>query len=313
MKLSYKIIFFSLLTGLLFQLPLTNSINAQSKIPVIIDADTGNEVDDLYAIVRCLIDPKFEVLGLSSCHWQYSHWATPNTLEDSHRLNVLLLSYLNKSDIPHPRGAHFRLYDWGQDIAQHSAAAYHIIDQAHKMPAGEKLTVITLGATTNIASALLIDPAIVDKIKVYLLGTTYNFETGIWKKADFNCINDIHAINVLLDTRGLELHIMAANVAAALQFDFKELQQKFSGKHPLLEFLYQRWFNHIDSGRYARVIWDLSVIEALLHPEYATEITVRTPPENIDRNINVYSSIDAEKMREDFYRVFLDYFRDVID
>ncbi len=31
--------------------------------PVIIDADTANEVDDLFAIVRSLIEPSFHVVG----------------------------------------------------------------------------------------------------------------------------------------------------------------------------------------------------------------------------------------------------------
>ena len=279
---------------------------AEDKISIIIDADTGNEVDDLYAIVRALIEPKFDVLGLSSAQWQASHWATPNTLEDSQRLNMLLLSYLNMSHIRHPRGSRDRLYDWGQDIAQHSAAAYHIIKTAHSMQDGQKLTLLVLGASTNIASALLIDPTIVDKIEVYLLGTTYNFKTGVWKKEDFNCINDIHAINILMSTEGLALHILPANVAAAMTFDFNELKKKFLNKHPLLEFLCQRWFNHIDSGRYERVIWDLSLIEAVVNPELATEIQVAAPPENNNRMVNVYSAINGEKMREDFYHVLLD-------
>ncbi len=281
---------------------------AQDKTRLIIDADTANEVDDLYAIVRALIEPSFEIVGLNSTQWQCSHWATDNTLEDSHRLNVLLLGYLDKMSIPHPRGAHFRLYDWGQDVAQHSAAAYHIIEQAHETPENEKLVVIALGATTNVASALLIDPSIVPKINLYLLGTSYDFDTKIWKKRDFNCINDIQAINVVLDTEGLETHIMPVNVASALSFDMQKVRKEFKDKHPLLNYLYQRWYNHIDSGRYRRVIWDLSVIEVLIDPKLAVEQMVTTPPENTNRKVFVYSSINADSMKSDFYKKVADYF-----
>ena len=84
---------------------------------VLIDADTANEVDDPYAIVRALIEPSLEVVGLASAQWQVSHWATPTTMEDSQRLNEFLLGHLDRTDLPHPRGAAARLYDWGQDLA----------------------------------------------------------------------------------------------------------------------------------------------------------------------------------------------------
>jgi inosine-uridine nucleoside N-ribohydrolase len=193
----------------------TNQVAVQLKTRLLINADTANEVDDLYAITRALIEPTFDVVGLSSAQWQVSHYATPNTLEDSQRLNEVLLALLNKSRIPHPRGAAMRLYDWG-DLAQHSAAAYQIIREAHKTPAGEKLTVVMLGATTDLASALLIDPTISSRIRVYLLGTSYDFERKIWRKRDFNCVMDIQAIEVVLNAKNLETHIMPVNVAARM-------------------------------------------------------------------------------------------------
>jgi hypothetical protein len=55
--------------------------DAQSTRPrVVIDADTSNEVDDPYAIVRALLAPELDVIALASAHWQSSHWATPTTM-----------------------------------------------------------------------------------------------------------------------------------------------------------------------------------------------------------------------------------------
>lgn len=39
------------------------------KRKVWIDADTGNEMDDLYAITRILMDTSVEVAGISSAHF----------------------------------------------------------------------------------------------------------------------------------------------------------------------------------------------------------------------------------------------------
>ncbi len=151
---------------------------AANPTRILIDADTANEVDDAFAIVRALIETSFDVVGLNSTQWQVSHYATPETLMDSQRLNEALLTYMGRNDIPHPYGAYRRLHDWGQ-MEQPSQAALHIVAEAHKTPIGEKLTIAVLGANTNIASALLMDPTIVPKIKVILLGTVYDPATKI--------------------------------------------------------------------------------------------------------------------------------------
>jgi hypothetical protein len=53
----------------------------------IIDTDTANEVDDLFAIVRAVKEPAFDIRAINSVHWQTRHYATPDTLEDSQRMN----------------------------------------------------------------------------------------------------------------------------------------------------------------------------------------------------------------------------------
>ncbi len=287
----------------------TTLVQAQSeKIRIIIDADTGNEVDDLFAISRALIAPEFEVVGLNSTQWQNSHWAVDNTLENSHRLNVRILSYLGLGSIAHPRGSHYRLYDWGQDVAQHSAAAYHIIREAHQSTPENKLTVFALGALTNVASALLIDPAIAPKMRLYCLGTSYDFEQKFWKKTDFNCLMDPHAINVVMDQENLELHITPVNIAADMNMTRERLNENFKGRDDLRGFLYDRWMNHMDSGYNSRVIWDLVPFYFLLQPGWMEEVMIETPPENTKRQIFVTKSFESRKLEQDFFNALNAYF-----
>ena len=54
------------------------------KQRIIVDADTGNEVDDPYALVRILLEPSVEVTALNAAHWQTSHWTEPQSMENSH-------------------------------------------------------------------------------------------------------------------------------------------------------------------------------------------------------------------------------------
>ena len=186
-------------------------------------------MDDLYALARILLEPTVEVTALNAAHWQTSHWSIDNAMENSHRLNQQLLGEMNM-DIKTFRGAPARMYDWG-DRAQHSAAAYEIIRQAEEQ---EEVTILALGALTNIASAVFIRPKIASKLKIYWLGTTMDFETKVLKRNDFNPLMDPFALDYLLDSDA-QLHIIPVNVASAMQIGFDEMESKignhFLGKH----------------------------------------------------------------------------------
>ena len=292
---------------ILFFLFLACSLSARAQTPkkIILDADTGNEVDDLYAIVRALIEPSWDILALNAAQWQTSHWAVERSMEESHRLNQVLLGYLERNDIKTRRGGVARMYDWG-DLAQHSAAAYEIIQQAHNLPEGEKLTVVALGALTNVASAVFIDPEITSKIILYWLGTSYDFEEGILKKNDFNCVMDVQALEVMLMS-DVEMHVIPVNVAAALTFDYQETEARFKGKHGLTDFLLQRWFDHLDGSRIRRTIWDLALIEAMIHPEWAEKVKITTSKDNGNKTVWYYKEIDAERFRKEFFTTTLEY------
>ena len=278
----------------------TNPISAQNKIPVILDADTGNEVDDLYALSRALIEPSWNVLALNATHWQTSHWAIPESMENSHRLNQMIIGELGLS-VKTRRGGIARMFDWG-DMAQHSAAAYEIIQQTKALPEGQQLTVIALGALTNVASALFIDPSIAPRINLYWLGSTYDFENGILKRQDFNCVMDIQALEILLMSK-VEMHIMPINVAAQMTFDFTATQKELKDKHQLGNLLLDRWYNHLDSGRKQRVIWDLALIQAILHPEWTEKETIVTSKDNGNKTIHYYKSIEIKAMKAEFFQV----------
>ena len=284
-------------------------VHAQEKKKVIIDADTGNEVDDLYAIVRGLIEPDWEVLGLNATQWQASHWSVPKSMEESYRLNQVLLSYLQMDGkVKSNRGAEARLYDWGNK-SQTSAASNFIIEEAQKA-GNDKINVIVLGALTNVASAILDEPSVTSKIRVYWLGTTYDFERGVMKNLDFNSVMDIQAVDVVFNS-DVELHVIPGNVSSKMTMNWKETEERFRGKHDLLDFLLQRWYNHLDGGRRKRTIWDLSIIQAVIHPEYAEQVKVTTRKGKGNREVWFYRDIDPERMREEFYNTTLDYVKEL--
>jgi len=288
-----------LILCLAINFPPNTSAQTQNKTSIILDADTGNEVDDYFALARAILEPSWEIICLNATQWQSSQWAIPETMENSHRLNQVIIGEMGV-DIPTKRGGVNRMFDWG-DMAQHSAATYEIIKQAKQLPEGEKLTIIALGALTNVASAIYIDSLIDSKIKLYWLGTTYDFDKGILKRQDFNCMMDQQALEIVLMSK-VEMHVMPVNVAVQMKFNFKETKEKLPSNN-LSALLLDRWYQHLDGERKERIIWDLALIEAILFPEWAKQTEIITSKDNGQRTIHYYSFIEVEKMKGDFISV----------
>jgi purine nucleosidase len=272
------------------------AVSGQTR--VWLDADTANEIDDLYALTHALVSQRLQIVALSSAQWKSSPVAEGNTLEASQHLNEALLGLLGKREVPARRGSIVPVYWWGADRAAYSGASYHLILEARKTPPGEKLTVVVLGALTNIASAIMTDPAIAGRIRLYWLGCSV--KDGAWDKSEFNALNDIHALNEVLNARDLEMSVMPANVSRALTFDYRDTAARLEKSSRLGQFLLNRWNTH-SPGASSWIMWDVAAIGWLLTPELVESRMVPTPPENTRREVRVATSIDAAKMRQNFW------------
>ncbi len=270
----------------------------QDRIKVIVDADTGNEVDDIFALARIVMEPSVEIIALNATHWQTSLWAIDNTMENSHRLNQQLLGEMG-SRVKTFRGGSARMYDWG-DRAQHSAATYEIIKQGETL---EEVHILALGALTNVASAVYLKPELAKKIKVYWLGTTMDFETKVLKRNDFNPLMDPFALDFLLDSE-VEIKIMPVNVALDMEIEREEITNRIGG-NDLGRFLLNRWNQHLDGSRKSRVLWDLALVAVFVNPDFAQMEEIKTSRDSGNREILFYKSIDAKGIYEDFYNTLL--------
>ena len=126
-KLSFKTFLFSFLL-ISYLLPL--NAQHQSATRLIVDADTANEVDDLFAIAIALLEPELEIVGITSAQWHTSPKAPNDNVGESQRLNEEILELMGKTDIPHPEGANFPMVNTHRP--QPSEAADFIIEQAKK-------------------------------------------------------------------------------------------------------------------------------------------------------------------------------------
>ena len=275
---------------------------------LIIDADTANEVDDLYAIARALLEPRLGIVGLTSAQW-HTNPRTPNdSVGESQRINEEILKLMGKSAIPAPQGANFPMVN--EQRPQPSEAATFIIEQAMRIPEGEKLSIAILGPATNIVSAILLEPKIIPKLSVNYLGFWYNVATNTWSKREFNTNNDPNAVNVLLNTPNLEFRVMTATTSQHLVFEKTVMDQLLKGKGGIGDYLINRWetydrfWKETDKEKTKWTMWDVAILEALAYPELAEEKEVMTPHDNLARTIKVFTKIDVAGMKANFYKAF---------
>lgn len=284
---------------------------------IILDADTGNEMDDLYAIVRCF-DDDVELTGLISAHfnnvqlltdsvWNSYSTKNINSLQLSQMENELLLEQCKMLHIPHPAGCEKMVgYAWGYyEGAQvpTSAGVDFIIEHAKKASPENKVNIVTLGAVTNVAAAILKSPGIAKNIRLYSLIMRYQPENNAWNKNSFNARNDINALDLILDNKDLELWVIPGNVSRNLTFQRSETQAKLATfNNDVSKNLSDRW-DAVNAGD-SWIMWDVALVEAIIHPEFATMEKVLTPPENVQRKINMYTSINVDKMRDDFWKSY---------
>lgn len=276
-----------------------------------IDADTGNETDDVYAIVRALYSPTIHIAGLSSAHfnnsdlvafkkWNQYDTRDINTVQISQKLNEMILQKTGRTDIVHPMGADRQMgRAWGGTQPGNSAAAQQIIAAVKQLHPNQKLTVICLGALTNIASAIALDTTIAPKLVCYLLGARYDTTKACWNKNEFNIRNDLNAFDYLLDNPAVNLVVMPITTAASFRFKRDALYAILNDNSPVEKMLKDRWIATNPDDQ-ERTLWDLALVEAYLNPDLVTVKVVLTPPENTARKIKLIVDIKAEQMKKDF-------------
>ena len=284
------------------------------KQNVWLDADTGNETDDVYAIIRLLAEPAVTVVGLSSAHfnnadlvafdkWNQYPTKAINTVSISQQLNEDILRLMGKMTVPHPLGADRQIgRAWGGAAPRPSAATERLIQTVKQLAPGEKLDVLCLGALTNIASAILIDTTILSRIRLFALGARYDGQQKAWNKNEFNIRNDLNAFDYLLNNRSVDFTLMPINTAAPYRFARDTIYRNVDESVAIQRMLKERWEETNPQDK-ARTLWDLALVEAYLLPEKVLVQDVLTPPENTQRLMKVYSKVDKKALTDDFWRV----------
>lgn len=243
---------------------------------VIIDTDACNEVDDQFAIAYALASERIQVLSINAApFFNDNSTGFKNGMEKSYDEILRVLAAIDdKPTVPVYKGSDNVIEKTGAPVD--SPAARNIIDTA--MASDEPIYILGLGAATNIASALLMEPAIKDKIVVIWLGGT---SVGSDNLGEFNLVQDYTAGQVLMDCGVPFVLCPAWNVTCVLYAELDEFRRELCGKSVICELLWQliNEVYHKAECRpgYGRTIWDIAAAALLSAPECGTYRIIPAP------------------------------------
>jgi len=200
---------------------------------VIINTDAKNEADDQFAIVHALLSPSLDVRGLIAAHFGTSR--SDRSMEESREEIDLLLELMGLERVTVANGAPTGIPD--EQTPRDSEGAQLIIAESKLASREEPLFVAFLGPLTDMASAILLDPDIVDRdiVVIWIGGVGYGgIET--YPGVEFNLRNDIAAANVVYDS-GMTVWQVPSNVYSQVSVSYAELEEKIRGTSKLADYL----------------------------------------------------------------------------
>jgi len=254
--------------------------NPEGIIDVVLDTDTYNEIDDQYAVAYMLLSgDKLRTKAVYAAPFYNNKSTSPgNGMELSYNEILNIMSLCGREDLHKVAYRGSDRYLPNETTPVESAAAADLIKRAMEYTPENPLYVLTIGAITNIASALLIEPAIKDRIViVWLGGSPHHFP--IWH--EFNMQQDVAAARVVFGSGAPLVQLPCAGVVSHLTTTEPELRQHIKGKSALGDYLY-RYSCEValeDGGNscWSRVIWDISAVAWLISPKFISDMVVHSP------------------------------------
>ena len=247
----------------------------KKKVKMVLDTDTYNEVDDQFALAYALKSPEslsVEAVYAAPFHNGRSSGPADGMEKSYQEINTILekINFSRENFVF--KGSRSFLADLEKPVK--SEAATDLIEKAMAMNS-EPLYVVAIGAITNIASAILIEPEIIEKIVVVWLGGNAHYCPHTW---EFNLQQDILSSRLIFDCGVPFVQIPCKGVADHLLTTIPELEAHLKGKSPIGTYLTEIVTNYTKNPfAWSKVIWDISAIAYLINSAWVPTNIVHSP------------------------------------
>ena len=227
--MSWKLLALALLTSL--------TATAQARIPIILDTDIGDSIDDALALAFALQSPELDVRAVTT---------VIDDVESKTRLAWKMLGIYNRRDVALAMGASEPLLDptmsvtskefevlTRNDTVPDSArkrAVDLIIDTA--LQSRGKITIVAIGPMTNIALALKTDPRIKNKVeRIVIMGGAY-----LSSETEYNIKRDRTAAEIVFQS-GVPITAVGLDVTSQCKLREKDIDRMRLADDPAGNFL----------------------------------------------------------------------------
>lgn len=246
------------------------------KVTAVLDTDTYNEIDDQFALAHALLSPEqidLQAVYAAPFRNQNSNNDPGLGMERSYAeiQRVLKLCHRPEEGFAY-RGSPEFMPAADQPVV--SPAAEELIKKAKEVT-DKPLYVLTIGAPTNVSSAILMDPDIIRNIVVVWLGGSGldNFHRDA-----FNLYQDMHASRVLMDSGVPLVHLAMWPVSSHIITTVPEVKHYLRGQNALADYLADIFIEEVgrETGK-SRVLWDLAATSYVINPRWVPTALVHSP------------------------------------
>ena len=304
--------------------PMNDSFAGEDGIPVIIDTDANNELDDQHALAYLFFnDEVFETLGVT-VNATFNGGEIDEHYAEAERVMTLTGVY---GDIPLLRGANGDFEEIRPNLDEENydgkEAVDFIIAEARK-ERSQKLILLPIGKLTNIALAFEKAPDIKENVRIVWLGSNYP------DPGEYNQENDIPSLNYILDQEVpfdmVTVRYGEPSGSDAVRATPEDIEREMAGAGPEVEPVTGRHggsftnfgdysinlFDGIDlyGDPPSRALFDVVAVAILKNPAWGEYKEVPAPevvneqwqerPQN-SRTITVWENFDEDAILKDFY------------
>ena len=283
---------------------LQNISQPTCEIDAVLDTDTYNEIDDQFALSYLLRSDGIRTLAIYAAPFFNNNSTSPEDGMERSYAEIEKLQALLGTSVPALKGSRGYLPD--EKTPVDSPAARHLVQLAKGYSPGHPLYVVAIGAITNVASALLLDPSIAENIVIVWLG---GHARHFCDTCEFNMVQDIAAARVVFGSGAPLVQLPCMGVVSAFTVSKQELEHYFAGKGALADYLAQHTIDEAEqyaaNRNWTRVIWDVTAVAWLKNQNdrFMLSRVVPTPLPTYDKQ---YEDVDGAPLMRYVYYIHRD-------
>ncbi len=254
---------------------------------VVLDTDTYNEIDDQFALAYLIKnDEKLNLKAIYAAPFSNSHAETPAIgMQKSYDEIKHILTLMGREDLFGCTYYGSEDYLPDEETPVQSDAARHLAQLAMEYTPEKPLYVIAIAAITNVASALLLNPEIADRIVIVWLG---GHALHWHDNREFNLKQDIAAARVVLGCGAAVVLLPCMGVVEAFSTTAPELRENLQGKNALCDYLCSYTIGECSRIRkcpcWSKTIWDVTAVAWLLDGRFMQDEIIPSPIPEYDHH-----------------------------